>query len=120
MPATMQVRNLTRDAELAARAAVADTFLTRLRGLLGRSGLAAGEGLVIVPCSSVHMIGMAFPLDVLHVDRGGTVIKALPGLRPGRFGPLVWRSHLAIELPAGTLAATGTVLGDRIVLEPVA
>ena len=120
MASKMRVRNLSRDADLADRATVADTFWRRLRGLLGRDGLTPGEGLVIVPCNSVHMLGMRFPLDVLYLDRAGTVLRVLPELRPGQFGPVVWRSHVAVELPAGTIAATGTVTGDRVVLEPVA
>lgn len=120
MAATMRVRNLSRATDLADRAAIADNFWRRLRGLLGRDGLGQGEGLVIVPCTSVHMLGMRFPLDVLHLDRAGTVLKALPGLRPGQLGPLVWRSHVAVELPAGTIAATGTAVGDLIALERVA
>ena len=120
MATTMRVRNLSRDVHLADHAAVADTFWRRLRGLLGRNGLHAGDGLVITPCNSVHMIGMRFPLDVLHLDKSGTVLRALPDLQPGQFGPLVRHSHVAIELPAGTIAATGTAVGDRVCLEPVA
>ena len=118
--ARMRVRNVTRDTDLADRATVADSFWRRLRGLLGRAGLEPGEGLVITPCTSVHMLGMSFPLDVRYVHRAGTVLTALPDLRPNQFGPVVWRSHLAVELPVGTIAATGTAPGDRIVLEPVA
>ena len=117
--ATVRVRNLSRDADLADRATVADNFWGRFRGLLGRAGLEPGEGLVIVPCNSVHMLGMRFPLDILHLDKSGTVLKALSDLKPGRFGPLVWRSHVAVELPAGTIAATGTVPGDHVALEPL-
>jgi uncharacterized membrane protein (UPF0127 family) len=120
MASTMRVRNLSRDADLADRATVADNFFRRLRGLLGRAGLEAGEGLVIRPCTSVHMLGMRFPLDVLYLDRSGTVLRAVPELQPGKFGPMVWRSHVAVELPAGTIAATGTVPGDQVALEPVA
>jgi uncharacterized membrane protein (UPF0127 family) len=120
MSGLMRVHNLSRDADLAVRATLADSFWPRLRGLLGRKGLEQGEGLVIVPCSSIHMLGMKFALDVLHLHRDGTVLKVLPNIKPGRLGPMVWRSHAAVELPAGTIAATGTVLGDRIVLEPVA
>ena len=119
MTDTLRVRNVSRDLELAAHAAVADTFWRRLRGLLGRDGLELGEGLVIVPCTSVHMLGMRFPLDVLHLDRSGTVLRALSGLQPGQFGPVVWRSHLAVELPVGTIAATGTTVGDQVTLEPL-
>lgn len=120
MASKMRVRNLSRDTDLADRATVADSFWRRLRGLLGRDGLEGGDGLVIVPCTSVHMLGMRFPLDVLYLDRAGTVLRALPELRPGQFGPVVWRSHVAVELPAGTIAATGTLPGDQVTLEPVA
>lgn len=120
MASKMRVRNLSRDADLADRASVADTFWRRLRGLLGRDGLETGEGLVIVPCNSVHMLGMRFPLDVLYLDRSGKVLRALPELRPGQLGPVVWSAHTAVELPVGTIAATGTVPGDQLALEPVA
>ena len=120
MAGTVRVRNLSRASELASRATMADSFWRRLRGLLGQNGLDAGEGLVIVPCTSVHMLGMRFPLDVLHLDRSGTVLRVLPDLQPGRLGPMVWRSHMAVELPAGTIAASGTVAGDVVALEPVA
>ena len=117
MARTVRVRNLSRAADLASRATLADSFWRRLRGLLGRDGLGDGEGLVIVPCNSVHMLGMRFPLDVLHLDKAGTVLRALPNLRPGQFGPMVWRSHTAVELPVGTIAASGTVAGDRVSIE---
>ena len=120
MATKVRVRNLSRQEDLADRASIADTFWRRLRGLLGRDGLEAGDGLVIVPCNSVHMLGMRFPLDVLYLDRSGTVLRALPDLRPGQFGPVVWSAHTAVELPAGTIAATGTAPGDQVALERVA
>jgi len=120
MAATVSVCNLTRHQVLAERAAQANTFWTRFRGLLGRDGLESGEGLVIEPCNSVHMFGMRFAIDVLHLDRSGTVVRILPELRPGRIGPLVWRSHTVVELPAGTVAASGTQLGDQIRIDVAA
>ena len=115
----VRVVNTSRGTVLAEQADVADSFWTRGRGLLGRSSLPAGEGLVIVPAKSVHCIGMAFPIDVVHVDRGGQVLKVVRSLRPQRFGPLVWRSHLVVELPAGVADATGTKAGDTLELEDV-
>ena len=112
----VRIVNETREAVLATRATVADSFWSRFRGLLGRTELAEGEGLVIEPCGTVHMLGMKFSLDVLHLDRSGTVLRVVPDLRPNRFGPLVRGSHTVLELPAGTAAATGTVAGDRVVI----
>lgn len=117
MTPTVRITNVSRDTELASHAGLADGFLTRLRGLLGRERLDPGDGLVIVPCSSVHMWWMRFPLDVIHLDRRGAVVKVVQSLQPGQMGPYVWRSHTAIELPAGTIAASGTQAGDVVAIE---
>lgn len=112
---TVRVANETRGLDLAMAAEVADTWRSRLVGLLGRHGLEDGGGLIIEPCSSVHCLGMRFTIDVLFCDRDGTVLYAKT-LRPQRFSPMVRRARRAIELPEGTIRRTGTVTGDRIVL----
>lgn len=120
MPKTVRVTNLSRSVDLATSAGLADGFLSRLRGLLGRTELTMGEGLVIVPCSSVHMLGMKIPLDVVYLDRQGTVLRVVPNLKPGQLGPHVWKSHSVVELPVGAIEASGTEPGDRVIVERVA
>lgn len=93
---------------------MADRWWLRLRGLLGRPPLRAGEGLLLVPCRGVHTVGMREPLDIAVLDRVGTVIAVYPALPPGRGTPLHRRGVAVLELPAGTLAATGTVPGDPL------
>src|SRR5207249_5589534 len=44
---------------------LADTPWTRLRGLLGRRGLGADEGLLLRPAGSVHTLFMRFRIDVI-------------------------------------------------------
>jgi uncharacterized membrane protein (UPF0127 family) len=119
MPTTLRVVNVSRSTELATHANLADGFVSRLRGLLGRDGLEPGSGLVIEPCTSVHMWGMRFALDVVHLDKRGKVLKVLPNLKPGALGPYLWHSHTAVELPVGTIAASGTEAGDILKLERV-
>ena len=113
----LRVVNLTRGVVLAARADLVDSFLTRARGLLGRSALAPGEGPVIRPCQAVHTVGKAFPIDVVHLDAGSRALRVVADLRPWRFGPLVRGSRGVVELPAGTALATGTRQGDEVRLE---
>jgi len=120
MSATVRVHNVTRQQTLADHASRAESFWSRLRGLLGRSSLEPGDGMIFEPCNSVHMIGMRFPIDVLHLDRSGRVVRILPSLKPNRLGPLVWCSHVVVELPAGTASATDTRPGDQISIEAVA
>jgi uncharacterized membrane protein (UPF0127 family) len=116
----VRIVNLTRRVVLAERADPANSFLTRARGLLGRSSLAPGEGLILRPCAMVHTVGMTFPIDVIHLDADSRVLRVVADLRPWRFGPLVRGSRVVVELPAGTTTATGTKQGDAIQLQPYA
>ncbi len=115
---TVEVTNGTRGSELA-RAWVAASRAERRRGLLGTAALLPGEGLILSPCRSVHTVGMAYPIDVLFLARDGRVVKAVQSLRPGRFTWPAPSARSALELPAGTIARSGTQVGDRLDLHPV-
>ncbi|HEX5386806.1 MAG TPA: DUF192 domain-containing protein [Gemmatimonadales bacterium] len=114
---SVRVVNARMGAELGDRVRVADTWWARLRGQLGRPAPARGEGLVLSPCRSVHMYGMPYPLDVAFLDREGRVVASYRPLAPGRRSRWHRAAACAVELPAGTLDATGTANGDPIVLE---
>ncbi len=94
----------------------AHTHWTRLRGLLGTSGLAPGEGLWIRPCRQVHMFGMRYPIDVVFLDDGLGVVHTIPSLAPWAVSPHVDRATSVIELPAGTLARIGVAPGAQLVI----
>jgi uncharacterized membrane protein (UPF0127 family) len=110
------VINESRGLVLAEHAEVAGSAWRRLRGLLGQPALNQGRGLIILPCLGVHSLGMGYRIDVVHVDRHNLVRAVLHGLRPWSIGPLVWKSHLALEVPAGVAATT--LVGDRLAFEP--
>jgi len=113
------IANLTRKTTLAQHARVAGDPISRAIGLLGRRGLAQGDGLVLRPCSSIHMFGMRFAIDALYLDAQGAVVHAVSHLAPWRIGPIEPRAEVIIELPSGTLVATQTVPGDEIALQEV-
>jgi uncharacterized membrane protein (UPF0127 family) len=113
----IKVENVTRDASLVTQGRVADTIWTRLKGLIGSPPLEHGEGLLIVPCQSIHTHFMGFPIDVLYADAAGQVVGLHRSLPPWRFGRFHRRARFVIELPAGTLEATETELGDRLHIE---
>jgi uncharacterized protein len=108
------IRNLTRDTILATRAEEARGLWRRGWGLLGRGGLAPGEGLIIAPCRSIHSWFMRFRFDALFFTPDGTVCHTIEAMPAWRFSRFVHRARGVIELPAGTLAATGTRGGDRV------
>jgi uncharacterized protein len=112
------VRNLDRGTVIAQIAQVAETSATRRRGLLGRSSLPDGEGLWIVPCESVHTVGMQFPIDVLYLSRDRRILKIRPAMPAWRISACL-RAHSVLELPSGTAAATGTRRGDRLEISDV-
>jgi uncharacterized membrane protein (UPF0127 family) len=114
---TVRVVNRTREIVLGDKVRTAGTFLSRLAGLLGTAAIGEGEGLWIVPCRSVHTVGMRYPIDVAFLDAGGVVVGILEGFPPNRVGRVVPGARGALELPAGTLAATGTATGDRLEFE---
>jgi uncharacterized membrane protein (UPF0127 family) len=114
---TVRVVNRTREIPLGDRVRTAQTFLSRLVGLLGTAAIAEGEGLWIVPCRSVHTLGMRYPIDVAFLDARGVVVGTLEGLPPNRIGRVFRDARGALELRAGTLAATGTAPGDRLEFE---
>jgi len=109
---TITVRNVARDHTLGSRVELADGPWSRLKGLLGRRGLESGEGMLLTRCKGVHMWGMKFSIDVAFLDVRGMVVAVYPNLSPGKRTPMHRTACFALELPEGTLAATGTETGD--------
>jgi uncharacterized membrane protein (UPF0127 family) len=60
------------------------------------------------------MLGMRYPIDVAFLDRGGRVLATYAELAPGRLSRYHRQATAALELPAGTLAATVTLVGHRL------
>jgi uncharacterized protein len=108
-----KILNLTRQTVLADSAEVANHSAARNKGLLGRTGLAAGEGLWIVPCESVHTFFMKFPIDLVYIDRHKIVKKVRSDVGPWRISACL-SAHSVIELPAGTIDKTRTARGDKL------
>lgn len=112
----IRVLNRTRDAVLATSADVAGTSEKRREGLLKKTGLNPGEGLWIAPCEAVHCFFMKFTIDVLFLSKDLRVVKARPRLKPWRVSGSL-RAHSTLELPEGTIEATGTQAGDQLEFE---
>ena len=114
---TVRVSNTTRSTVLGVRIGVADTSWSRMVGLLGKTGLNSGEGLLIIPSQAVHTVAMRFPIDVVFLDRNCRVIHVHPALAPYRVSGLHWRARCVIELPVGVIAQTSTSVGDELLIE---
>ncbi len=109
----LHVANTTRQTVLADRLETADQGANRRKGLLGRKGLAPGEGLWIRPCEAVHTFFMQFPIDLVYLDRKLRIRKLRSNVGPWRLSGCL-TAHSVLELPAGTIHATQTQLGDNL------
>ena len=93
---------------------LADSFLRRFWGLMGRPGLPPGHGLLLSPCSSVHMCFMRFAIDVAYLDKEYRICKVVHCLRPWR--GISWCPHAwaVLELPAGEAQRLGYRPGIKL------
>jgi uncharacterized protein len=114
MAKTKLIVNLTRG-ECICVGELADRPLLRMRGLIGRRGLPAGEGMLLRPESGIHTAFMRFPIDALFLDRNLRVLDIVEQLRPWRMASKR-RARAVLELPAGECARRMVEVGDRLEL----
>jgi len=113
----MKARNLKSGKELSNNVIVSDDLFKRMRGLLGKRELPAGEALWIKPCMSIHTFFMKFPIDVVFLDKRNSVIATMKNMQPNRMTRLYPKAASVLELPAGTIDETSTEVGDKIDLK---
>jgi uncharacterized membrane protein (UPF0127 family) len=101
------------------RCVVADRMLSRMKGLLGRRSLPAGEGLLIRPAPSIHTFFMRFPIDVVFLSRAGEVMKISANVRPWRTRSCR-RAYAVLELAAGEAEKRGITSRDHLTAEALA
>ena len=113
-------RNETRDTILASSVETAASVWGRFLGLMGRRSLPAGRALWLPGDNGIHMFFMRFPIDAVFLakpaaDGSRAVVAAKRGVRPWiGLVPFVRGASGVLELPAGTIAASGTTAGDVI------
>ncbi len=114
MTKTKLIVNLTRGNAVCV-SEIADRALPRMRGLMGRRALPAGEGLLLRPAPAIHTAFMRFPIDALFLDRELRVLEVVERLRP-------WRTassrgaRAVLELAAGESSRRGVLVGDCLEL----
>lgn len=86
----------------------------RMKGLLGRKGLAPTEGLWITPCNAIHMWFMRFPIDVVFLDEQLSVVRVHHDVPPWAMRKGGKFAHSVLELPAGRAGFFNIRVGDRV------
>ena len=89
----------------------------RVRGLLGRPALGAGEGLLIDHCRSVHTVGMRYAIDLVFLGRDWVVKKIVNSLAPWRLA-FCLGAAMVLEMTAGDAARLGITRGTQLRFMP--
>jgi uncharacterized membrane protein (UPF0127 family) len=110
----MPVINRTKQTWLATKVRKADSFVTRLVGLLKRKNLGPEEALWLMPSKGIHTIGMKFPIDVVFLSKDNIVLGVVSGMVPFRVSGVRLRGYSVLELPSGTIKKSRTEIGDQL------
>jgi uncharacterized membrane protein (UPF0127 family) len=118
----MRVLNKTRGKELSSSAGLRDSFLGRLRGLMlqDRKDIVIKVPFEGIMESTIHMVFMRYPIDVVWVNSRMEVVGVRKNVKPlNPFKPGTWKTYsphkpakYVVELGEGNLE--GTKPGDVI------
>jgi uncharacterized membrane protein (UPF0127 family) len=120
--AGLAARNVTRSTALADRLEIAESLWAKFKGLMGRPALDSDAGLWLPDSNGIHMMFMQFPIDAVFLGRPTVadplvrpVVSVHPGLRAWTgLVPFVRGAHGVLELPVGTIEASGTQVADLV------
>lgn len=93
-------------------------WLARLRGWIGRRRIPDDGGLWLPGTRAVHTAGLRTSIDVLFLDRTGTVLGLRRRLAPWRIACGPPGTVAVVELAPGRAARMGLRVGQRLTLRP--
>lgn len=111
----MIIKNQTKETVLVENGRIANTFFTRLKGLLGSKPLKEGEGLLLQSEKSIHTFFMTFPIDVIYINAEHQIIRFDLNMPPNKIGKYISKAAYILELPVGMIEKTHSDVGDQLV-----
>lgn len=93
---------------------IAESFFSRLRGLMGRSRLAEGRGLLLAPCNSIHMLFMRFAIDVIYLDKEYCIKKIARNVSPWIGMSFCFGAWGALEMASGEADRLNLAVGQKL------
>ena len=116
---TYKAVNLSKKITFATNVTLANTWASRLFGLLPRKQLELDEALWLVPCNSIHTWGMRFIIDVVFLDADQKVVESRPSIHPWRMiRPIIGASSV-LEGAEGMIHRGQLEKGVRVALEVI-
>jgi uncharacterized membrane protein (UPF0127 family) len=93
---------------------IADSFVRRGLGLIGRSGFGKHNGLLLKNTGAIHTFFVRFPIDVVFLDKDSKILKIVENLKPFCFSPIVWKAKHTLELPQGSIKKHSLKVGSHV------
>ncbi len=96
---------------------LADSFMQRFKGLMGKKKLNKSEGLMLLSCNSIHTCFMRFPIDVVFLNMDYEVIALKKGVKPWRMVNFVKKAYITVEMSEGTIEYKNIEVGDLLIMK---
>jgi len=110
-------RALINGREIAEKVEVADSFFSRLKGLLRRENLDFNEGLLLTPCNQIHTLGMKFVIDAVFISKSGEIVFIKENMQPGNVSEKVSQAYQVLELKSGAVNDNDIEIGNKIAFD---
>lgn len=89
---------------IATKVKVANTFLSRLKGLMFIKKMEGFDAMLIENTNSVHNCFVRFSIDLVFINSEWKVVKIIRNFKPWRFSWIYLKARHVVELPAGSLS----------------
>ncbi|MGB7606476.1 MAG: DUF192 domain-containing protein [Lutisporaceae bacterium] len=109
--------NVKKDNQVLENLKLANGFLQKFKGLMGRKKLSKSEGLMLFSCNSIHTCFMRFPIDVVFLNMDYEVIALKKGVRPWRMVNFIKKAYITVEMSEGTIDYKNIEVGDLLIIK---
>jgi len=116
MKNTLCAFNISKQSFINLGVTVADSPLSRLRGLLGKMRMRSDEAVWVVPSQGIHTFGLMFAIDVIFLDAQNRVLHVIENLGPLRIAGIRRQCASVLELPSRSIYGSGTQVGDQLMI----
>ncbi len=110
--------NMNKKTVISKKPLYAVNFFVRGRGMIWRT-FGEFDSMVFRGCSSIHMLFMRMPLDIIYLDNDNKICKLSEGLKPWCFFDGSRVARAVIELPVGVIKLAKCEIGDYCDLDAV-
>ena len=95
---------------------IPESFYQRAKGLLGKKYIDKRESMLFYNCSSIHMFGMKFPIDIAYLDNDMRILKLVKNVKPWKLSSCKGANH-TIEFSLGIIKEYQLQIGEQLIIK---